>query len=211
MKEKILIFGASGHAKVVIDIVEKQGLYEIEFLVDDDLSLKGDTFFGYSVLGGKEDLLAKVDAPRKAIVAIGSNRARGTVAAWLEQHGFELVTAIHPSAQAGRDVSLGAGSVVMANAAINAAATIGRNAIVNTHASIDHDCVIGDNVHIAPGATLCGTVTVGDGSFVAAGATVIPNLTIGRNVIIGAGSVVIRDLPDEVTVVGNPAKVISER
>jgi len=206
-KEKIFVYGASGHAKVVVDIIEKQGLYEIAFLVDDDLSLKGQEFFGYRVVGGKDDLLEQTEAPPRAIVAIGSNRARRHVANWLEGNNFTLISTIHPSAQIGREVIIGPGTVVMANVSINPATRIGRNVIINTKASIDHDCTIDDNVHIAPGATLCGTVVVGDGSFVAAGATVIPNLTIGKGVTVGAGAVVIRDLPNEVTVVGNPAKV----
>lgn len=205
-KEQLFVFGASGHAKVVIDIIEKQGLYEIAFLVDDDRTLKGQEFFGYSVIGGKEDLLTLVDAPHEVIVAIGSNKARGAVAAWLEEHHFNLVSAIHPSAAIGRDVTLGPGSVVMANVVINSATNVGKNVIINTRASVDHDCLIGSEVHIAPGATLCGTVAVGDGSFVAAGATIIPNLTIGKNVIIGAAAVVLRDVSDGLTVVGNPAK-----
>lgn len=209
MKEKIFVFGASGHAKVVIDIIEKHGLYEIVFLVDDDLSLKGQEFFGYPVIGGKEDLLLQIGAPRNGIVAIGSNKARGVVADWLGVHQFNLVSAIHPSAQIGREVSIGPGSVVMANVAINAATNIGKNSVINTSASVDHDCTIGSNVHIAPGVTICGTVVVGDGSFVAAGATIIPNLNIGRNVIVGAGSTVIKSVPDDVTVVGSPAKQIS--
>jgi sugar O-acyltransferase (sialic acid O-acetyltransferase NeuD family) len=208
MKEKILIYGASGHAKVVIDIVEQQGRYEIAFLVDDDLSLKGLEFFGYQVLGGKDELLTATDPPQKAIVAIGSNAARQKVSAWLSGNGYERVTAVHPSAQISRGVKIGSGSVVMAGVCINADAVVGEDVIINTRASIDHDCTIADGVHLAPGVTICGTVAVGDGSFVGAGATVIPNLTIGKKVIVGAGAVVIHDIPDGVTVVGNPVRVI---
>jgi sugar O-acyltransferase (sialic acid O-acetyltransferase NeuD family) len=208
MKEKIFVFGASGHAKVVIDIIERQGLYEIAFLVDDDPALKGRQVYGYPVLGGKEDLLAS--DIRLGIVAIGSNRARSAVAAWLRENGFGFVSAIHPSAQLARGVTVGSGSVVMAGAVINSDSTIGYEAIVNTRVSIDHDCTIGDGVHLAPGSTLCGTVTVGEGTFVCAGATIIPNLTIGSNVTVGAGSTVIRDVPDGVTVVGSPAKTVKQ-
>jgi sugar O-acyltransferase (sialic acid O-acetyltransferase NeuD family) len=208
MKEKIFVYGSGGHAKVVIDIIEKQGIYEIAFLADDDLSRKTQDIFGYRVLCDKNDLQVLKGAPHCAIVAIGSNKARGNVAAWLEAQNFELVTAIHPSAQIGREVSVGLGSVIMANVAINSGTRVGKNVIINTGASVDHDCIIGNNVHIAPGATLCGTVTVGEGSFVAAGATIIPNLALGKSVIVGAGAVVIRDVPDGMTVVGNPAKCI---
>ena len=209
-KEKIFVFAASGHAKVVIDVIEKQGLYEISFLVDDDLSLKNGVFFGYPVIGGKDDLLAITDAPQKAIVAIGSNTVRCKISAWLSENGFEKVSAIHPSAQLSRGTQLGVGTVVMAGVCINADTIIGEDVIINTRASVDHDCVIGDGVHLAPGSTLCGAVTVGEQSFVCAGATIIPNLTIGRNVVVGAGSTVVKDVPDDVTVVGSPAKFLSQ-
>jgi len=207
MKEKILIYGASGHAKVVIDIIEKQGIFTVEFLVDDDPVLKGKNFFGYRIIGGKADLLATTDAPGKGIVAIGSNVARRKVSAWLVEQGIERITAVHPSAQISRGVKIGNGTVIMAGVSINADTVIGDDVIVNTRASVDHDCCIADYVHLAPGSTLCGAVSVGTGTLVAAGATVIPNLTIGENVIVGAGAVVIRDVPDSVVVVGNPAKV----
>jgi len=208
MKEPIFVFGASGHAKVVIDIVERQGLYQILFLVDDDPALKGETFFGYPVIGGKQDLLGASDQVHAGIVAIGSNRARTAVACWLAAHRFELVSAVHPLAQLGRGVTVAEGSVVMAGAVINSDSRIGRNVIVNTKASIDHDCSIGDGAHIAPGSTLCGTVRVGGGTFVCAGATVIPNLEIGVHAIVGAGATVIRNVKDHELVAGSPARHI---
>lgn len=208
MKEKIFVFGASGHAKVVIDIIERQGLYDIVFLVDDDPSLKGTEFYGYHVIGGKMELLEVRDQVCGVVIAIGSNRARISVAKWLIDNHFDLVSAIHPSAQLGRGVTVDVGTVIMAGVVINSDSRVGRNVIVNTRVSIDHDCIVGDGVHIAPGTTLCGTVGIGEGTFVCAGATVIPNLTIGNNVVIGAGSVVIRNVPDNVTVVGSPSRVL---
>lgn len=209
-KEGIFVFGASGHAKVVIDIIERQGAYQIRFLVDDNPELKGATFFGYPVLGGKEELLAERRGIRRGIVAIGSNRARVAVAGWLEQNGFELASAVHPDASLGRGVAIGEGTVVMAGAVINTDSRVGRNVIVNTKASIDHDCLVCDGVHLAPGSTLCGTVRVGEGTFVCAGATVIPNLRIGAQVLVGAGSTVIRDLESCQVVAGSPARLIKK-
>ncbi|MBK5275235.1 MAG: acetyltransferase [Desulfuromonadales bacterium] len=205
-KDKIFVFGASGHAKVVIDIIERERRFDIVFLVDDDPSLKGTDFYGYRVIGGKSELVSSRKQIVGGIVAIGNNRARMNVAAWLIENGFSLVTTIHPSAQIGRGTHVGNGSVVMAGAVINSDASIGANTIINTRASIDHDCKIGNEVHVAPGATLCGSVTVGDETFVCAGATIIPNLIVGKNVIVGAGSTVISDVPEGITVVGNPAK-----
>ena len=211
MKEKIFIFGASGHAKVVIDIVERQGLYEIAFLVDDDPALRGTGFFGYPVVGGKGEALARENAPSKAIVAIGNNLARERISFWLDENGFRRVSAVHPSAQIGRGVQIGAGTVIMAGACINSDAVVGENVIVNTRASVDHDCVVGDNVHIAPAVTLCGSVNVGNCSLVCAGTVVIPNIKIGRNVIVGAGATVIKSITDGLTVVGTPAIPMSEK
>ena len=204
----IFVFGASGHAKVVIDIIEKQGLYKIAFLADDNVSLKGSTLYGYSVVGGREELLETEIIT--GIVAIGSNNARSKVASWMTENGFGLITAIHPSACVARGVTIGSNSVIMAGAIINSDCSVGSGVIINTKASVDHDCLIGNDVHIAPGATLCGAVTVGDGSFVCAGATIIPNLTLGKYVTIGAGATVITDIVDGATAVGNPAKIIRQ-
>lgn len=208
MKEKIFVFGASGHAKVVIDIIERQGLYSIAFLVDDDPALKDTDFYGYPVIGGKQELLEARVQVCGGIVAIGCNRKRYSVSDWLSENGFYLVLAVHPSAQLGRGVTVEVGTVIMAGAVINSDSRIGKNVIVNTRAGIDHDCTVGDGVHIAPGTILCGTVNVGNGTFICAGATVIPNLIIGSDVIVGAGSTVISNVPDGVTVVGSPARVV---
>lgn len=210
MKERIFVFGASGHAKVVIDIIEKEGLYEILFLIDDDPTLKGRTFFGYPVIGGKQELLENRDRVRSGIVAIGSNGARTAVADWATASGFVLVSATHPSACLGRGVTIAGGTVVMAGAVINSDSRIGRNVIVNTRASIDHDCSIGDGAHIAPGSTLCGTVRVGTGTFVCSGATIIPNLEIGDHAVIGAGATVIANVEGLQLVAGNPARHIKK-
>jgi len=207
-KEKIFVFGASGHAKVVIDIIEREARYEIAYLVDDAPALKGCDIYGYRVIGGKSELLAVRSGIAGGIVAIGSNRVRMQVASWLCENGFALVTATHPSAQIARGVSVGNGSVIMAGAVINSDVHIGANVIINTGAGVDHDCRIGDGAHVAPGATLCGTVTVGDGGFVCAGATIIPNVTLGRGSIVGAGSTVLGDVPEETTVAGSPARKI---
>ncbi|MDD2720647.1 MAG: acetyltransferase [Gallionella sp.] len=204
----VLVFGASGHAKVVIDAIEKSADFSVRVLADDNPALKGGTVYGYQVIGGKQELLERQEVwrPAAAIVAIGINRIRAEVAAWLEANGIELCPAIcHPSVQLARGVTVGAGSIIMAGALINADARIGRNAIINTGAIVEHDCVIGDAVHVAPGSTLCGGIAVGDNTLVGAGAVIHPNLRIGKNVTIGAGATVIRDIPDGQTVVGTPA------
>ena len=206
-KEKLVVFGAGGHAKVVIDIIEQQGNYEITGLLDDDLKHRGRRFFGYPVLGTRADLPALLSAQlRHAIVAIGDNADRAAVAAQLDQLGWRFANAVHPRASIGRGVNIGPGSVVMAGCVVNADAYLGAQVIVNTGATVDHDCRIEDNVHIAPGCHLCGNVGVGQGSLLGAGSTVTPGVSIGKRVIVGAGSTVIRDVADETRVSGSPAR-----
>ncbi|PLX87857.1 MAG: serine acetyltransferase [Desulfuromonas sp.] len=205
MTEQIFIYGASGHAKVVIDIIERQGLYRVAFLVDDDPALWGLDFFGYPVIGGRTELMNHVAPPRKAVVAIGANATRLRVADWLCEQGFELVSAVHPSAQVSRGVSIGTGTVVMANAVVNAETRIGDNVIINTGATVDHDCVLDDGVHVSPGANLAGEVSIGSGSWIGIGAVVRQQISIGRETTVAAGAAVVRDVADGVTVAGVPA------
>jgi sugar O-acyltransferase (sialic acid O-acetyltransferase NeuD family) len=206
-KEKLLVFGAGGHAKVVIDIIEQQGNYEIAGLLDDDLRHQGERFFGYPVLGTRADLPALFSAQlRHAIVAIGDNASRAAVAAYLDQHGWRFANAVHPRASIGRGVKIGPGSVVMAGCVVNADTSVGAQVIINTGATVDHDCGIDDAVHIGPGCHLCGSVSVGRDSLVGAGTTVTPGVRIGKMAIVGAGSTVIRDVADKARVSGSPAR-----
>jgi sugar O-acyltransferase (sialic acid O-acetyltransferase NeuD family) len=206
-KEKLVVFGAGGHAKVVIDIIERQGTYEIAGLLDDGLKHQGKRFFGYPMLGTRAELPALFSAQiRHAIVTIGDNASRAAVAAYLDQHGWRFASAVHPRASIGRGVKIGPGSVVMAGCVVNADAYLGGQVIINTGATVDHDCRIEDAVHIAPGCHLCGGVSVGQGSLVGAGTTVTPGVKIGNRVIVGAGSTVIRDVADGARVSGSPTR-----
>lgn len=210
-KNPLLVFGASGHAKVIMDIVEKGHAYEIGYVADDKTTLKGGSIYGYSIVGGRQELLdgAGLLCGMHTVVAIGDNRIRADIAEWLCANGAVLSQAlVHPFVQAARGVTIGDGSVVMAGAIINSDAQIGKNVIVNTGALIDHDCRIGNAVHVAPGVTLCGGITVGEGSLIGAGTVIHPNVCVGRNVIIGAGATVLGDVQDNLRVAGTPAKPI---
>lgn len=207
-REGLLIYGASGHAKVVIDIVEKEGKYRISGLLDDDESLHGESFYGYSIIGGGEQLEQKIYAHCKLFIAVGSNQARHRLYERYKTYEYEFARIVHPSAQIGRGVSIGLGAVIMAGAVINADTVIGQQVIINTGATVDHDCVIGDFAHISPGVHLAGGVIVGKFSHLGIGTSVIPKIKVGENVIIGAGTAVVDDIPDNVTAFGVPARVI---
>jgi sugar O-acyltransferase (sialic acid O-acetyltransferase NeuD family) len=206
----LLIVGAGGHARVLIDIAEKQARYRVVGLIDEQPCLAGTALLGYPVLGGGE-LLHREDMPSHAIVAIGAPEARAAWQEHLEALGFQLAVLVHPSAQVGRDVRLGAGTVLMAGTAVNPGTRLGRGVIVNTGASIDHDCEIGDFVHVAPGARLAGGVRVGSQAHVGIGACVIQNVAIGAGAVVGAGAAVVRPVPDGLTVVGVPARPLPQR
>ena len=189
------LYGASGHAKVIIDILNANN-ETVEALFDDDGSVTH--LFDYPVLRSSE-----VQGP--LIVSIGNNGIRARL---VDSLSVTYGKAIHPSAIISDSAYIGEGSVVMQGAIIQSCAQIGKHCIVNTGASIDHECVIEDFVHISPHCTLCGNVSVGEGSWIGAGTVVIPGVKIGKWCVIGAGSVVTKDIPDRVLAVGNRCKVI---
>lgn len=195
----MILFGASGHAKVIRDIICKGG-GDVAFLLDDNEVIKELLGVEVRTFSSTMDL-----SNEELIVSIGINRIRKKVVQKLKTQ-FGL--AIHPSAILDTDVQIAKGTVVMAGAIINSSVTIGEHCIINTNCSVDHDCAIGDYTHISPGVTLCGDVTVDEGTHIGAGATVIPGIKIGKWVTIGAGAIVIKDIPDNAVVVGNPARII---
>ena len=204
----VAVYGSGGHGKVVADVANCQGIYAVTCFVDDDGSKAGATIWGYPVLHGLDGLLrARDETPAlAAVVAIGCNESRLSIAARLADEGVPLITAIHPSACVAASAHIGPGTVVMAGSVVNPSSTIGSNTILNTRSGIDHDCQIGDGVHIAPGATICGHATISDLATIWAGATVINNVVIGAGAIVGAGAVVTHDVPPGLTVVGVPAR-----
>lgn len=189
------LYGASGHAKVIIDILRANN-ETIEALFDDNEAIH--SLLDYPVLRSSE-----VRGP--LIISIGNNGIRRKVA---ENLNVVLGIAFHPSAIISDEAKINEGTVVMQGSIIQSGTRIGRHCIINTGASVDHECVIDDYVHISPHCTLCGNVQVGEGTWVGAGTTVIPGVKIGKWSIIGAGSVVTKDIPDNVLAVGNRCKVI---
>ena len=211
-KPKLVIWGASGHAKVVADIVRLRGEHEIVgFLDDQDPTAAGRPFFGAQVLGGQDRLRPlREQGVTHVIFGFGDGAARLRLAPVVRELGFTLATAVHPRAVVAADAAVGAGSVVAAGAVVGPGSTVGENVIVNTLAGVDHDAILGDGSHVCPGAHMGGWVEVGEGAWVGIGATVRDRVKIGKRAVIGAGAVVLSDVPDGVVAYGVPARVIRE-
>ena len=195
----MIFFGASGHAKVVIEAWMSSG-GKVSAVIDDDCSIKNILDFPVTCVYSPQDFNA-----RELCISIGSNKNRKKIAGLLPAK-FQSV--IHPRTIVSTTAHIGPGTVIMAGVVINASAIIGEHVILNTSCVVDHDCVIDGFAHISPNATLCGGVCVGEGSHVGAGATIIQNIKIGKWATIGAGSVVLEDVPDYAVVVGVPGKTI---
>jgi UDP-perosamine 4-acetyltransferase len=205
----VVIIGTGGHAKVVIELIRAEGKYQIKGCTG--LGEGGFVLGDVPILGTDSvlpDLLA--NGAEKAFVAIGDNHLRLRLLAKISEMGFELINAVSPDAVVSHSATLGRGIAIMAGAIINASAEIGDGAIINTNAAVDHDCRIGSGAHIGPGSALAGKVEVGRESFLGTGTCVIPGVRIGSRAIVGAGSVIVRDLPDDVTAMGVPARITSE-
>ncbi|MHA1185405.1 MAG: acetyltransferase [Candidatus Heimdallarchaeota archaeon] len=204
---KIFIIGASGHGKVCLDAIESTGKHEVLGYIDDNPSKHGTTFYGLPVVGAVDDLLGKLKGKVKGVfIAIGNNMVRNTLFDKLTKH-YTMVNAIHSETVVSESVVLGQGVLIMAGAIVNADTQIGDGVIINTGATVDHDCSIGKFAFIAPGANLSGTIQINDRTLIGTGAIIIPNISIGKDVVVGAGAVVVKDLPDNCTAYGVPAKI----
>jgi sugar O-acyltransferase (sialic acid O-acetyltransferase NeuD family) len=210
MKKELLVIGAGGHAKVVIDLALRSGAWHIAGVLDDSASSVGRSILGCEVLGGTDRIGDYSGSGTAFVVAIGSNVIRERLQATATSAGLVAATLIHPSAVLAESAEIGEGAVVMAGAVINADARIGKGVIVNTGAVIDHDCQIGDYCHVAPGVKLCGSVSIGPRSLVGVGASVIPGILIGNDCVVGAGAAVVSPVASGSRVVGVPARSASE-
>jgi sugar O-acyltransferase (sialic acid O-acetyltransferase NeuD family) len=216
MKQRVFVVGAGGHGaelQAYVKDLERRG-WDGEFL----------GFLDDSVPPGRHrnlDVLGPLDAFEHRgrdffenlfyLTALGSNPVRKKVVERIEaiyENRIAPWTLLHPSAWIGEDVEIGAGSCIAPGVIVTTRASIGRHCILNIKASVSHDCVIGDYVNINPGATICGWVNIAEGAYIGTGATLKDRVSVGANSIIGAGAVVVRDIPDNVTAMGVPARVI---
>ena len=206
----LLIIGAGGHGKVVADTAGASGTWERIAFLDDGVPA-GSEVLGWPVIGAGVQLKELRDEFSECVVAIGNNALRWQLLQSALDAGFEVPVLVHPRACVSPSATMGAGTVVMAGAVVQADVRMGQGVIINTAASVDHDGDIGDACHICPGVHLGGGVRVGRESWIGIGSTVREGVRIGSNSVIGAAAGVIRDIPAGVTAVGVPARALPDR
>ena len=209
--KKIILWGGTGQAIVLEEILSKNG-FEIIALFDNreisspfkniPIFYKKQGFYDWKKKNSFKNL--------HCAVAIGGDhgKERFEIQNFFKKLSIIPVTIIHDTASVANSANIGEGCQILANSSIRVRAKLGKATIINTSASVGHECVIGKGCHIGAGANLAGLVKVSDFSFIAIGAVILPRITIGKNVIIGAGSVVTKDIPDNYVAYGIPAKII---
>ena len=210
MTRPVIVLGAGGHAKVLIDALQA-GSIPIRGILDNEAAKLGAEILGVPVLGTDEKLMAWKPDEVTLVNALGSTESllpRAALHERLRARGYSFLSVVHPSAVVSPHAYLGEGVQVMAGAVVQAGARLGDGCVVNTGALIDHDCADEGHVHVAPGVTISGGVTVGSHTHIGTGATVIQGIRIGSRCLVAAGSVVIRDVPDGARVAGVPARDI---
>ena len=220
---KTILIGCGGHSKVIQDIVAENKDFELHAILDDaindsvgeaisNIAGAGPRAGAGGVIYANTSYLSDIKVTDyKFCLAIGSNATRKKLFEQFQIPSEQYAVLIHPSAVISSSAKIGYGTVIMPGAVVNADAAIGDHCIINTNAVVEHDNCLEDFVHISPNAALCGAVKVGEGSHIGAGAVVIPGKKIGRWSTVGAGSVVVKDVGDNMTVVGVPARILPQR
>jgi sugar O-acyltransferase (sialic acid O-acetyltransferase NeuD family) len=211
-KRLCVILGGGGHAQVLLDCIQASGMAKPLAILDTDQSRWGQTLLGVSIMGG-DDLLPELKqrGVKYFVVGLGSTGDNAP-----RKRLFELglgndlypMTVVHPSAFCSTWAKVAGGAQLLPGSIVNAGATLGANVIVNSGAIVEHDCCVSDHSHVGPGARLGANVHVKEKAHIGLGACVRQGLCIGQNSIVGVGAVVVNDVPDDVVVVGVPARIL---
>lgn len=202
-RSPLVVFGAGGHGKVVVDAAQAAGIH-IDLVVDDHPA--SPQLLGVQLVSSRDPYWLGLKQFR-FVVAVGDNLTRARLFAALQDRGGRPLNVVHPRSVLAPSVRLGLGVMICAGVVVNVDARIGDNCIVNTSASVDHDCVVEEHVHLCPGVRLAGMVRIGARSILGTGAVVLPGVRVGTGCVVGAGAVVNRDLPDRVMAYGVPCRI----
>lgn len=206
----VIIIGAGGHTKVLIDVLRLKSI-NIVGILEADKHKVGAFFCKVPILGFDDEI--KCYDPNDILLvnglgSVGLPIKRQIIFDTFKNKKFNFATVIHPSAIIAQDVVVEEGCQIMAGVIVQAGSRIGYNSILNTGVIVEHDCVIGNHVHLAPGAVLSGGILIDDTTHIGIGAKIIQNIKIGNHVVIGAGSVIIKNVPNDVVIAGVPGKVV---
>lgn len=207
-----IVIGGGGHARVVIDTLRLSGCATPVAIVDADSARKGTHIYDVPVAGGDEALPTLWESGIRhfvmGIAGAGDNRLRTRLYKQMILAGWNPLTVVHPSAIVSPHASVGAGCQVFPGAVVNANVCMGENVIINSGAIVEHDVTIDCHVHVAPGACVCGFTKIQEGAHIGARSVVRQGVTIGQWSLVGIGAVVVKDVADNITVAGNPAKTL---
>ena len=211
-QRNLVVVGAGGFGQEVIwaakNLNAARRSYNILGYCDDDADKKGKTIYGYPVLGVPEETDRTYAAKPCFVCAVGNNKARASVVARLLAMKWIPVAIIDPSVIVAEHVLVGVGSYVGAGSILSPYARIGKHVIINQHCSIGHDSLLEDFVQVSPGGRVSGAAHIKEGAMLGSNAVVAQGLKVGRYSVLGAGSFAATSVPDMVTAIGNPARVI---
>jgi sugar O-acyltransferase (sialic acid O-acetyltransferase NeuD family) len=209
--KNIVLFGGGTHLSYCIDIIEKEGKFNIVGVTDPYLSV-GKKTLGYNIIGKQEEIVQlikkyKIDA---GIITIGDNWVRKIVYDKIIElvPDFEFVTAIHPSVIIGKNVLIGVGTIIMAGCIISPNTSIGDFCFFATGAILEHDSQMGNFSSISAGSVTGGKVKIGNYSAITLSVTLFDRIEIGDHVVIGSGSLVTKSIPSYSLAYGSPCKVL---
>lgn len=212
--KNILIYGASGHAKMIVDVLQKNKNYTMKGFLDSYKPMD-EVVYSYDILGDLDQLPNLIEELNieGIVIGIGENSTRLEAYHRIKEIApyLKFVSIVHPTATIATDVSIPEGTVIMANVVINANAEVGRFCILNTASTLGHDCQMDDFSSLASGSTIGGNVQIGFCSAICLGAIIIHNVTIGDHTVIGAGSIVLKSIGDNKTAFGAPINTIKDR
>jgi len=214
MSKKVVIIGAGGHAREVLDLFDACNIggqnYEVlGYIVESRFGSPGTVVNDKPILGDFSWFKGRNEV--SAICGVGKPELRKRLVGLAKQFGVRFINVIHPSAIMTPWITLGEGVVITAGCILTNQIHVGNHVHVNRNSTIGHNCVIEDFVMISPGVNISGNVLIREGCFIGTGANIIDKINLGQWSIIGAGSTIIREVPPNSTVVGVPGKVVNTR